>query len=114
MAIVRIALSEDEAKLIKNISNNEHIPENILVKKLVLDGLDKYKIDKAVSMYENKKINLNTAAWSADLSVRDFMSELESRGITLNLTPEMVTYSLDVLAKAFNNEKLQIVLKSEE
>jgi len=65
-------------------------------------------------MYENKKVNLNTAAWIADLSVRDFMSELESRGVALNLTPEMITYSLDALAKAFNNEKLQIVLKSEE
>jgi predicted HTH domain antitoxin len=69
---------------------------------------------KAIYMYENKKVNLNTAAWIAHLSVRDFMSELESRGIALNLTPEMVTYSLDVLAKVFNNEKLQIVLKSEE
>jgi len=75
---------------------------------------NQYKIDKAISMYENKKINLNTAAWIADLSVRDFMNELESRGVMLNLTPEMVDYSLDVLAKAFNNEKLQIVLKSEE
>jgi len=53
---------------------------------------------KAISMYENKKVNLNTAAWIGDLSVGDFMSELESRGIALNLTPEMFTYSLDVLA----------------
>jgi len=42
------------------------------------------------------------------------MSELESRGVTLNLTPEMVTYSLEVLDKAFNNEKLRMVLKSED
>ena len=113
MAIVKITFSEDESKLIKNISNDEHIPEGVLVKKLVLDGLDKYKIDKSIYMYENRKVNLNTAAWIAGLSVRDFMSELESRGITLNLTPEMVTYSLEVLDKAFNNEKLRMVIYSE-
>ena len=76
-------------------------------------ALDKYKIEKAISMYEEKKVNLNTAAWFAGLSLRDFMSELESRGINLNLTPEMVTYSLEILANVFDNEKLRTVLESE-
>lgn len=114
MAIVKITLSEDEVKLIKNISNDDHIPENILIKKLVLDGLDKYKIDRSIYMYENRKVNLNTASYFAGLSLRDFMNELESRGVALNLTPEMVTYSLDILAKAFDNKELQTVLNSEK
>jgi len=110
LAVIKITFSEEEMKLLKNISNNEHIPENVLVKKLVLDGLEKHKIDEAVSMYEKKKANLNTAAWIAGLPVRDFMNELESRGVSLNLTPEMIDYSLEILTKTFDNKKLHKII----
>lgn len=74
---------------------------------------EKYKIEKAITMYEEKKVNLNTAACFAGLSVRDFMNEMENRGMTLNLTPEMVNYSLNALAEIFGNKKLKKALMAE-
>jgi predicted HTH domain antitoxin len=110
LTTLRIDLSEKEMEWIKNIANEEHIPENVLVKKLVLDGLDKYRIDEAILMYKNKKLNLNASAQFAGISVREFMIELESRDIALNLTQEMVNQSLNTLAQSFNNDELKRVM----
>lgn len=106
MTTLKIDLSEKEIEWIKNTANEQHIPEDVLVKKLVLDGLDKYRIDEAILMYKSKKLNLNASAQFAGMSVRELMNELESRNIDLNLTQDMVNQSLNTLAKSFNNDKL--------
>jgi len=106
-----ITLSEDDAKFIKNIAYYEHIPEDILIRKLVLDSLNEYRIDKAIELYKGEKLNLNASAQFADVSVRDFMDILETRGINLNLTSEMICQSLEFLAESFKSEKLKKALK---
>jgi len=111
LTTLMIDLSEKEMEWIKNIANEEHIPEDVLVKKLVLDGLDKYRVEDAILMYKSKKLNLNASAQFAGISVREFMVELESRDIALNLTQEMVNQSLNILAQSFNNDKLKKVMR---
>ena len=65
-----VRFSAEESALIERVSQREHLPEGTFVRKLVLDGLSRYRLDDAVERYEAGESNLGQAAQAAGVTVR--------------------------------------------
>src|SRR5712692_4398096 len=92
--------SAQENDLIERVGRREHLPEGTFVRKLVLDGLARYRLEEAVERYEAGEINLGHAARLAEVTVQRMMAELDRRGVDLG-SPAHVITSLENLADLF-------------
>jgi predicted HTH domain antitoxin len=95
-----VRFSAEESALIERVSQREHLPEGTFVRKLVLDGLSRYRLDDAVEQYEAGASNLGQAAHAAGVTVRRMLAELDRRGIHHG-SAEDVMASLENLAELF-------------
>lgn len=108
-----IMLTSDEAKILKHVSEADHIPEDVLIKKFVLDGLAEYRIDFACRAYARGRLNLSGAARVAGIGVEEMMNHLDRRGIEWRPTREQFLDGLEALAESFDNETLRRVVQEE-
>lgn len=76
-----VRLSAEESAAIREFSAREHLAEGALLRKLVLDGLDRYRLEQAIRDFVDHRLNLSEAASQAGLSIEHVMKELDRRGI---------------------------------
>ncbi|MFQ6063294.1 MAG: hypothetical protein ACE5J9_09015 [Methanosarcinales archaeon] len=94
-----LKIKEDYKECIERIAYEEHLEEDAVIEKFLSEGIEKYRINKAINKYVEKEIDLNGAAQIAGVSVSRFMNELEKRGYSLTLDSKMYEYGLEVLRK---------------
>jgi predicted HTH domain antitoxin len=95
-----VRFSPEETALIESISRREHVSEATLMRKLVLEGIARLRLDQAVADYAAGDLNLGEAAHAAGVGVRRMMMELDRRGIDLSRESELPN-SLETLADLF-------------
>lgn len=103
-----IRLSPEEEMALEQISREEHLPESTLLKKLVLDGLARRRLEWACAAYQRGELTLSSAARYADTSVYEMMDELKRRGIEI-VSPTQFLDGLDDLADLFDMPELRAV-----
>jgi len=99
-----IHLSPEEHERLLQISREEHMPEAVLLKKLILDGLEQRRIERACAAYANGELNLSGAARYAGIGVEEMMRELEQRGIDYGPTLEQYLDGLEFLLDTFGDD----------
>jgi predicted HTH domain antitoxin len=99
-----VRFSPEESAVIERVSEREHLPEGTLMRKLVLEGLARYRLEQAIADYESGEINLGEAAHAAGVSIRRMMVELEHRGTGLRGEAHVVT-SLENLTALFGGSQ---------
>lgn len=87
-------LSDNALASISYISKTRNINESEVTRIVIDKGIKEYLFEQAVNEYNIKKIGLSDAAKIAGISKRDFMEELDKRGIPLNMDLEDFKYSL--------------------
>jgi predicted HTH domain antitoxin len=92
-------LSDNALASISYISKTRNITESEVTRIVIDKGIKEYLFEQAVDEYYNKKVCLSEAAKTAGLSKRDFMKELDNRGIPLNLDKETFDYSIKCAEK---------------
>ncbi|HOZ36009.1 MAG TPA: UPF0175 family protein [archaeon] len=92
-------LSDNALASISYISKAENINESEVTRIVIDKGIKEYLFESAVNEYNTKKICLSEAAKIAGLSKRDFMKELEKRGIPLNMDLEDFRYSFESMER---------------
>jgi hypothetical protein len=73
------------------------------MRKLILDGLALYQLEKACQAYARKELNLSAAARYAGVSIYEMMSELEKRSIPVNASVEKFLDGIQNFAEAFGS-----------
>ena len=76
-----VRLSPKESAFLAEMSAREHLAEGTLLRKWVLDALDRSRLEVAVADYIAGELNLGEAAVRAEVSVARMMAELDTRGI---------------------------------
>ncbi len=66
-----VRFSAEENALIEQVSQREYLPEGTLLRKLVLEGLARYRLEEAIADYEAGDRNLGQAARRARPRLRD-------------------------------------------
>jgi hypothetical protein len=105
---IEVELTDDEAKQLRQLSQIEHLPEDILLRKWVLEGLDRMRLDRACTLYERGQLNLSGAARYAGIGVERMMRELTRRGIAHQPSVAQFADGLETLADLFHKDELRI------
>ncbi|OIO93472.1 MAG: hypothetical protein AUK03_08200 [Anaerolineae bacterium CG2_30_64_16] len=71
---------------IEMIAKQEALRKTDVVRKYLIEGVRRWKLDQAVARYLRDQISLERAALEAGLSLYDMMDELRRRGIALDQT----------------------------
>jgi predicted HTH domain antitoxin len=103
-----ILLSPEEGAALKQMSLEEHLPEATLLKKLVLEGLARRRLEWACSAYERGELDIGSAARYAGLSVYEMLDELKRRDVEL-VSPEQFLEGLKDIADLFDIPELREV-----
>ncbi|MGH2460679.1 MAG: hypothetical protein ACRDIY_17635, partial [Chloroflexota bacterium] len=57
-----VRLNADESALVADVSSREHLAEGALLRKIILDGLARHRLELAIADYEAGEINLGEAS----------------------------------------------------
>jgi hypothetical protein len=95
-----VRLSQEESTLLAEVSSREHLAEGTLLRKWVLDALERSRLDLAIADYAAGELNLGEAAARAGVSVARMFAELELRGID-TIAPAHFRASLKNLVDVF-------------
>jgi|Deesub1362B_J571_1020462.scaffolds.fasta_scaffold34456_2 predicted HTH domain antitoxin len=104
-AVYSVNLSPEEASWLRKISREEHLPESALLKKLVLDGLERLRLERACTAYARGEADLTGAARYAGISVTQMMEELERRGISYSPSFDDFLDGLESLLDTFGDDE---------
>ena len=103
-----IRLSPAEGAALEQMSREEHLPETTLLKKLVLEGLARRRLEWACAAYARGEVDIGGAARYAELSVYEMIDELKRRDIEM-VSPEQFLDGLEDLADLFDMPELHEV-----
>jgi len=100
-----IRFAPEESEVLKRISEAEHISEAALMKKFVLEGMARYRLEEAIRIYSQGEVDLSSAAHYAGISVYQMLNELQQRGITPSAATEKFLDGLETLAETFGSSE---------
>jgi predicted HTH domain antitoxin len=103
-----IKLSDEELKALRDISRTEHLTDESLIRKFILDGIHNYKLEKAIKAYEKWLIALSEGSESADLPIREFMMKLSEKDIKIDPGAEMHEQSLKYIVDKYGSSNVKI------
>ena len=103
-----IRLSPEEGQALEQLSREEHLPESTLLRKLVLDGLARRRLDWACAAYARGEIDIRSAARYTRLNIYEMLDELKRRDIEI-VSPEQFLDGLEDLADLFDMPELREV-----
>ncbi len=105
-------LSDVTVKNIYLISRNELLTESETTRMLIHKGVKEYNLEKAIDAYNNKKLDLTGASRIAGISKRDFMEELENKGVGINLDEKCFDIGMKTMDKLFGKPKKKTTRKT--
>jgi len=75
------------------------------MKRFVLEGVARYRLEQAVAAYARCEADLSAAAHHAGISVYQMMTELQQRDITPHTATEKFLDGLETLAETFGGSE---------
>ena len=109
-----VRLSPKESAFLAEVSAREHLAEGTLLRKWILDALDRSRLEVAIADYTAGELNLGEAAARAEVSVARMMAELDARGIDA-ISPAHFQTSLTNLIDLFGaSDELRSALAEQE
>ncbi len=100
-----IRFAPEESKVLKRISEAQHLSEAALMKKFVLEGVTRYRLEEAIRAYSQGEVDLSAAADYAGISVYQMLNELQQRDVTPSAATEKFLDGLETLAETFGGSK---------
>ncbi|MBI3958041.1 MAG: hypothetical protein HY328_04450 [Chloroflexi bacterium] len=100
-----VRLSSDESEMLAQISQTEGVSESAVLRRLVREGLNGYRLEQAVHSYQRGESDMQAAARYAGVSVYHLMVELEKRDIAPPATTEKFVDGLKTLVETFGGSQ---------
>jgi len=104
-----IQLAPAEHKELQRVSQEAYLTPSAMAKKLVLEGLSRWRLERAIQFYANGEASLSGAARYARVSVYQLMRELHQRGVSVTPPAEDFLHGLENLAAIFDAPDLHEV-----
>ncbi len=100
-----VRLAPEEGERLKRISKAEGVSEAALMRRFILEGLARYRLEEAIRAYANGEVDLSAAARHAGVSVYQMMTELQLRDITPQAAREKFLDGLETLVETFGGSE---------
>lgn len=85
---LNLRLDEDLIKEFEDLAKDENLDRSSLIKKILIEGLQKERFNIAIKKYVLKEISIEKAAEIAKISLHEFVSEMYRLGIPSNISLE--------------------------
>ena len=83
--VIATRVNEELLREIELVSKVEGLDKSSAIKKLLLEGLKKWKLDYAIKLYKEEKVSIWKAARIANISIWELIEIIKEKNITLNL-----------------------------
>ncbi len=94
--ILSTRIDDDHAKEIKNMASEMGLDKSAFLKRIILSGLQEFKLDHAIELFNNNKISLSRAAELAGISIYDLISLMPDNKMELNYSVENFHSDMDL------------------
>jgi len=108
-----VRLTSDEAQELARAAQQTAATESALMKKLILEGLQAQKLDRAIQAYMRREVDLRGGAALAGVSYNRFLRQVQARHIVI-LEDQTFLERLYDLAETFENLELQEAIREVE
>ena len=108
-----VRLTPDEAQELARAAQQTAATESALMKKLILEGLQAQKLDRAIQAYMRREVDLRGGAAVAGVSYNRFLHQVQARHIVI-LEDQTFLERLYDLAETFENLELQEAIREVE
>jgi len=108
-----VRLTPDEAQELARAAQQTAATESALMKKLILEGLQAQKLDRAIHAYMRREVDLRGGAALAGVSYNRFLHQVQARHIVI-LEDQTFLERLYDLAETFENLELQEAIREVE
>ena len=85
---MNVRLDKKTLSEFEELAKEEHLDRAALVKKILLEGLHRERVNYAIQKYILKEISIERAAQIAKLSMYEFLAVLQELGISNNVSLE--------------------------
>jgi predicted HTH domain antitoxin len=100
-----VRLAPEESENLKRISKTEGVSEAALMRRLILEGLARLRLEEAIQAYANGEVDLSAAARHAGVSVYKMLTELQRRDVAPPVDREKFLDGLETLAETFGGSE---------
>lgn len=83
---LNLRIPPELAREIEMIAEQEALHKTDVMRKYLVEGVRRWKLERAIARYQQRQISLERAAVDAGLSLYELMDELRRRSITLDQT----------------------------
>ena len=92
-------LPREDLQQINQFAQSEHLDRSAFVKRLIDRGLQGYKLEKAIGLYEKGAVSLGKARALAGMQIWDFLDVLKEKKVTFSYDVEEFKKDLEGLRK---------------
>jgi len=92
--IITAQIKDKIAKGLKDYMEISGLDKSAAIRRLLERGIRDWKLERAVNEYRDGKVSLMKASEKAELTVWEFLDELDRRNIHLNISMEAFEKSL--------------------
>ncbi len=92
--IITAQVKDDLLKGLKDYMEAAGLDRSAAIRRLLMRGLKDWKLEQAVNEYRDGNVSLMKASEKAEITVWEFLDELDRRKISLNVSMEAFEKSL--------------------
>ncbi len=97
---LNLRIPETVVQGLDEIASTEHIDRTALARKMLTEGIRRWRLDNAIRAYQQGEITKARAAELAGVPIYDILDEVRRRNITPSYTIEELREDLTALAMA--------------
>jgi predicted HTH domain antitoxin len=94
---LNVRLPKSLLRGVEEVAEVERLDRTAVIRKLIAEGLERYRLDRAVRLYAEGRISKARAAEMAGISIYEMLDEIEKRGLRSPYTIEDIRQDLELL-----------------
>ncbi|MFQ6076474.1 MAG: UPF0175 family protein [Candidatus Bathyarchaeia archaeon] len=110
--VVTVRVDPELLRELDEVVKREKTDRASLLRRMLTEGLERYKIGLAVKMYREGRLTTEKAAETAGVSIHEMIERLRREGIPSQLTLEDIREETARLLKRMGREDLAIKIKT--
>jgi predicted HTH domain antitoxin len=110
--VVTVRIDPRLLEELDEVAKKEKTDRASLLRKILVEGLERYKMEMAIDMYKDGKLSTEKAAQTAGVSVYEMIERLRREGVPTHLTLEEIREETVGLLKRIGREDLVAKVKA--
>jgi predicted HTH domain antitoxin len=101
---LNIRIPESLIEELERIATEEHVDRTSITRKLLVEGVQRWRLERALHLYEQGQITKERAAEMAGVSIYDILDALRQRGTLAQYSLEELREDLALLQQRYSGK----------